>query len=184
MLFAMMIALHEQPRRGRLLLWPVSRAARTFGWTSNPVSSGGSHHRNANRPDAVARHYRKGDRPQRLMGDSPLVAFYRGDGRDHRGRSLSDIQELDFYELEFNHDYIQWLFPLPEPSGANASAPLLSNDDIARFQSDESLRKRLLQSFELMLSFFGLEWPIRCRGRDQRQGSRAFPTAKGVAALR
>jgi len=26
-----------------------------------------------------------------------------------------------------------------------------------RFQSDESLRKRLLQSFELMLSFFGLE---------------------------
>ena len=83
--------------------------------------------------------------------------FYRGDGRDHRGRLLSDIHELDFYELEFNHDYIQWLFPLPEPSGANASAPLLSNDDIGRFRSDESLRRRLLQSFELMLSFFGLE---------------------------
>jgi hypothetical protein len=91
------------------------------------------------------------------VSESTLVAFYRGDGRDHRGRSLSDIHGFDFYELEFNHDYIQWLFPLPEPSGANASAPLLSNDDIARFQSDESLRKRLLQSFELMLSFFGLE---------------------------
>jgi hypothetical protein len=85
------------------------------------------------------------------------VAFYGGDGRDHRGRSLSDIHAFDFSELEFNHDYIQWLFPLTEPSGANASAPLLSNDDIGRFQSDESLRTRLLRSFELTLTFFGLE---------------------------
>jgi hypothetical protein len=91
------------------------------------------------------------------MPDSTLVAFYRGDVVDHRGRTLSDIHEFDFHELEFNHDYIQWLFPLPEPSGANPSAPLLSKDDVARFQADESLRKRLLQSFELMLSFFGLK---------------------------
>jgi hypothetical protein len=91
------------------------------------------------------------------VSESTLVAFYRGDGRDHRGRSLSNIHELDFYELEASHDYIQWLFPLPEPSSASASAPILSNEDIARFQSDESLRRNLLQSFELMLSFFGLE---------------------------
>jgi opioid growth factor receptor-like protein len=91
------------------------------------------------------------------VAESAVVAFYRGNGRDHRGRSLSDIHGFDFYELEFNHDYIQWLFPLPEPSGASASAPILSDDDIARFQFDESLRERLLQSFELMLRFFGLE---------------------------
>jgi hypothetical protein len=91
------------------------------------------------------------------MQDSVLVAFYRGDGRDHRGRTLSDIHEFDFHELEYHHDYIQWLFPLPEPSGANASAPLLSNDDIAVFNSDESLRKALLQSFEQMLQFYGFE---------------------------
>jgi hypothetical protein len=89
--------------------------------------------------------------------ESKLVAFYRSDGRDHRGRLLSDIHEFDLHELEFNHDYIQWLFPLPEPSSASASAPVLSNEDIGRFQSDESLRKRLLQSFEVMLSFLGLE---------------------------
>lgn len=88
---------------------------------------------------------------------SELVAFYRGEGRDHRGRSLTDIHEFDYYELEFHHDYIQWLFPLPEPSGANASAPLLSKEDIAAFQSDASLRKALLQSFELMLQFYGLQ---------------------------
>ena len=91
------------------------------------------------------------------MAASAVVAFYLGDGRDHRGRSLSDIHAFGFYELELNHDYIQWLFPLPEPSGANASAPLLSNADIDRFQSGESLRTRLLRSFELMLGFLGLE---------------------------
>ena len=100
------------------------------------------------------------------MVDSKLVSFYRGDGRDHRGRSLSDIHEFDFDELEFNHDYIQWLFPLPEPSGANAAAPLLSKEDIAAFVSDESLRRTLLQSFELMLDFYGLELVVA--GRDEK----------------
>ena len=85
------------------------------------------------------------------------LAFYRGDGCDHRGRSLSDIHEFDFYELEFNHDYIQWLFPLPEPSGASASAPILSNDDIAAFESDESLRKSAAAVLRADAEFFGLE---------------------------
>ena len=91
------------------------------------------------------------------MHESRLVAFYRGDGRDHRGRLLSHIRQYAFHDLERHHDYIQWLFPLPEPSGANPGAPLLSAEDMAAFESDESLRKALLQSFELMLQFYGLE---------------------------
>jgi hypothetical protein len=91
------------------------------------------------------------------MDESRVVAFYRGEGRDHRGRLLSHILGFNFDELEFHHDYIQWLFPLPEPSGANPSAPLLSSSDIAAFTSDESLRKALLRSFELMLQFYGMD---------------------------
>jgi hypothetical protein len=92
------------------------------------------------------------------MAESALVAFYRGDGRDHRGRLLSHIYGFSFDELERHHDYIQWLFPLPEPSGANADAPLLSKEDIAAFESDdESLRKALLQSFRMMMRFYGLD---------------------------
>jgi hypothetical protein len=92
-----------------------------------------------------------------MQRDSSLVAFYRGDGRDHRGRLLSHVRQYAFDDLERHHDYIQWLFPLPEPSGANASAPLLSQDDIAAFAAGDSLRKALLESFELMLQFYGLE---------------------------
>lgn len=91
------------------------------------------------------------------MTHSRLVAFYRGDGRDHRGRLLGHIYGFSFDELELHHDYIQWLFPLPEPSGANAEAPLLSKEDIAAFESDDSLRKALLRSFHMMLRFYGLE---------------------------
>lgn len=93
----------------------------------------------------------------RLMAGSKVVTFYRGDGRDHRGRLLSHIHQYSFEALEFHHDYIQWLFPLPEPSGANPSAPLLSEDDVAAFVADASLRRALLRSFELMLQFYGFD---------------------------
>jgi hypothetical protein len=105
------------------------------------------------------------------VAESAVVAFYRGDGRDHRGRSLSNIHEFDFYELEANHDYIQWLFPLPEPSSASASAPILSNDDIARFHSDESLRKNMLRSFRLMLEFYGLDYVNRSADVEVERGA-------------
>jgi hypothetical protein len=91
------------------------------------------------------------------MQSSRLIEFYRGGERDHRGRLLSHIHQYAFHDLERHHDYIQWLFPLPEPSGANAQAPLLSAEDIAAFNADASLRKTLGQSFELMLQFYGLE---------------------------
>jgi hypothetical protein len=92
---------------------------------------------------------------------STIVAFYRSDGRDHRGRLLSHMLGFGLDELEFHHDYIQWLFPLPEPSGANESAPLLSEEDIAAFESDDSLRRALLQSFEMMMGFYGLDLVVR-----------------------
>ena len=116
------------------------------------------------------------------MGDrstpSPLIAFYRGEGRDHRGRLLADIQDFDFHELEFNHDYIQWLFPLPEPSGANPSAPLLSKEDIAAF-GDESLQRAMLHSFELMLQFYGLDLADR-EGRVEVVRGGSFDERSGL----
>jgi hypothetical protein len=105
------------------------------------------------------------------VGDSGIVAFYEGRGRDHRGRLLSDIRKFGFHELEGHHDYIQWLFPLPEPSGANPSAPLLTAEDIAAFERDEGLRDELRRSFQQMLVFFGLEESSRGPGTEVMTGS-------------
>ena len=87
---------------------------------------------------------------------SPLVAFTLGERPDDAGRQLTAIQSWDDTRLEAVHDYIQWLFPLPERSAFNPDAPLLSAADIKAFQDSAELRGRLLASFRRMLAFYGL----------------------------
>jgi hypothetical protein len=85
-----------------------------------------------------------------------LVAFQRGTGRDDRGRLLSEILRCDDEWLESTHDFIQWLFPLPEPSAVNPSAPLAGAEVREAFGSDPLLRASLHASFVRMLRFYGL----------------------------
>jgi hypothetical protein len=87
---------------------------------------------------------------------SPLVRFHRGDGLDARGRRLEDILEWDDHRLEAVHDYIQWLFPLDEPSRFNFAAPLVTAADRQAFQDDPRLTANLQRAFERMLAFYGL----------------------------
>jgi hypothetical protein len=87
---------------------------------------------------------------------SALLAFYRGLGPDAAGRTVEDIWAYDARALEMVHDFIQWLFPLTEPSRFNPDAPLLSAADIAAFRAEPELRARALRSLDLMLGFYGL----------------------------
>jgi hypothetical protein len=87
---------------------------------------------------------------------SRLVDFYRGEAPDSEGRLLSEIWDWADHELEAVHDFIQWLFPLPERSGFNPRAPLLNAEDIATFQAEPLLRANLHRSFSRMLEFLGL----------------------------
>ena len=89
------------------------------------------------------------------MPDSPILGFYRGERPDDRGRSLAAMQSWDDNRLEAVHDYIQWLFPLPERSAFNPNAPLLTPADMEAFRSGAELRDRLLASFRRMLAFYG-----------------------------
>jgi hypothetical protein len=88
---------------------------------------------------------------------SRLLNFYRGQGTDNQGRRLEHIWNWNDELLEDVHDFIQWLFPLPEPSQFNLHAPLLTDDDIVAFHSDETLRANLERSFERILAFLGLK---------------------------
>jgi hypothetical protein len=62
-----------------------------------------------------------------------LLEFYRGTGTDIRGRTFDDILAFSDDEMEKVHDFIQWIFPLPETSFWNPDAPLLTPEDIAAF---------------------------------------------------
>jgi hypothetical protein len=88
---------------------------------------------------------------------SAVVRFYRGQGRDQSGRTLDEIVQWDDGALEDVHDFIQWLFPLNEASGANWNAPILTPDDIQAFHRDDALRGALWRSLIRMLAFYGFE---------------------------
>jgi len=95
--------------------------------------------------------------PAQHPAEHPLIAFYAGTGHDTRGRRLDDILAFSKDELEFTHDYIQWLFPLFERSGASPDAPVLDDETAHRFRRDQTLRRQLGRALDVMLDFYGLE---------------------------
>ena len=92
-----------------------------------------------------------------MVTPSRVIAFYSGTEPDHRGRYLHEIQEWPDDQLEAVHDYIQWLFPLPEPSGFNAAAPILTHESIRDFLARPDLQENLRVSFLRMMNFYGFE---------------------------
>ncbi|MEH2107793.1 opioid growth factor receptor-related protein [Nostoc sp.] len=86
-----------------------------------------------------------------------LVPFYLGEQRDSEGRTIQEMWTWDFEQLECTHDYIQWLFPLPERSAFNSNAPIVDEEVIQAFKSNPHLRQNLLRSFTVMLKFYGLQ---------------------------
>lgn len=77
---------------------------------------------------------------------------------DSRGRTLASILAWSDDQLEYCHDYIQVLFPLPEGSPFNPSAPIINRTIFTTFRSRPELRSQVRLSFELMLKFYGFEY--------------------------
>lgn len=89
-------------------------------------------------------------------GAARLLAFYRGEAVDDRGRTIAEVQALDLDALEHTHDYIQWLFPLFERSRVHPEVPVLDEATARRMSEDPEVRATLRRSAEVMLGFYGL----------------------------
>lgn len=89
----------------------------------------------------------------------PPVRFYDPTllGRDSKGRTLLEILSWNDRKLESCHDYIQTLFPLPEPSPYNYAAPVIDREVFDAFRSRPELRAQFRKSLDRMLQFFGFE---------------------------
>lgn len=84
-----------------------------------------------------------------------IVRFYGVEAaKDGEGRSLEDILRFEDNELEYHHDYIQVLFPLPEPSPINPDAPIIKKGTRTAFVENEELRKQLFRAFNHMANFY------------------------------
>ncbi|XP_041080152.1 opioid growth factor receptor-like protein 1 [Polyodon spathula] len=64
--------------------------------------------------------------------------------------------KTNYRKLERIHSYIQWLFPLREP-GMNYRAYELTKKEMKAFQQCEEAKRRLVESYKLMLGFYGIE---------------------------
>jgi hypothetical protein len=87
--------------------------------------------------------------------DTALLAFLKGTGRDSAGRTLAEVLRLDDTEIERRHNFIQWLFPLPNPSAAVPDAPVISREEIATVRGDPALQAAVKKSLQRMTEFYG-----------------------------
>lgn len=77
------------------------------------------------------------------------------DGTDDAGRTHADVMRMTDDGLERHHDYIQWLFPLPEPSRAVPASPILTPEDLAILRASDRAQERMRAAAERMMQFYG-----------------------------
>ncbi|KAK9966495.1 hypothetical protein ABG768_003603, partial [Culter alburnus] len=99
------------------------------------------------------------------------LEFYRG----KINSSPDDVHIDEFHQqwkgrydwLEDCHSYIQWLFPIQEP-GMNWRAHVLSKKEIKLFRKDEEVKRKLVESYKLMLDFYGIRLVDETTGEVER----------------
>lgn len=83
-----------------------------------------------------------------------VLAFLQGVGADARGRTLFDVLGFSDDSLERTHDYIQWLFPLTEPSQAVPDSPVLSDADVEAIRNSSMALVALSAGADRMMAFY------------------------------
>lgn len=92
-----------------------------------------------------------------MSSGKDVIRSYLGHGgMDHRQRTLSQALAWDDEILESTHDFIQWWFPLAEPSAFNVHAPIASRAEFKELQGDDRVRVGLELALHRMLRFYGL----------------------------
>lgn len=89
-----------------------------------------------------------------MSGNARLIEFLSGTCPDSEGRRLNDIVAWPDERLEHVHDFIQWLFPLVEPSPVNPSAPVLDAATTAALRAQPEALANLRAAYRRMLRFY------------------------------
>jgi len=82
-----------------------------------------------------------------------IVGFLEGKTPDRRGRILAMLLQQTDHQAEGTHDYIQWMFPLDEPSRSVNGAPVLTDLDIDEIRQSSLAQANLVKSARWFLGF-------------------------------
>lgn len=98
-----------------------------------------------------------------MKAELPILAFLGGAGPDSHGRRLSDIWAFSDTEIERTHNFIQWLFPLAEPSLSVPGSPTLTSCDIAVLRLSDAAKTSIVKSGDWYTAFLGKNphWRVR-----------------------
>ena len=83
-----------------------------------------------------------------------VLAFLEGEGVDGQGRTIFGVLGMDNAALEQTHDFIQWLFPLPEPSSAVPDAPVLTAAEIEAIRNSTMAQCAMAAATDRMEAFY------------------------------
>ena len=90
----------------------------------------------------------------RNLLDMNLHKFLKNEGKDFKGRYLSDIWLYSDKEIDSTHDFIQLLFPLAKPSDSVRNGHYLqSKSDVEKAKNDIVIRRNILKSSKWFYSF-------------------------------
>ena len=87
---------------------------------------------------------------------SALIAFYTGEGFDPHGRTFTSLLAFDDNQLEEEHNFVQYLFPLHQPSSMINDAPVLTPELALLLSSNPIARDRFLAAIRLFRRFLGV----------------------------
>jgi len=75
-----------------------------------------------------------------------IVSFLEGKTPDYRGRTFAMLLQQSDHQAETTHDYIQWMFPLDEPSRSVNGVPVLNELDIEEIRQSSLAQANLAKS--------------------------------------
>lgn len=84
--------------------------------------------------------------------------FLKGKTRDHRGRTVDDLLKLTPDEMENDHDWIQWAFPISTPSEHNPFAGQLFPGANVYFKCKFPVNDTQEKLFKKFLEFLGIHY--------------------------
>ena len=88
-----------------------------------------------------------------FLKSNDLISFLSNKSPDHAGRKLSDILLFSDGDIENTHDFIQWIFPLSEPSGSVYGVPFLNEETIIQIKNDREVLDNILEANGWFLDF-------------------------------
>jgi len=88
-----------------------------------------------------------------LTPESQLIGFHLKGHRTPQGLAANDMLQFGDIEIEESHAWVQWVFPSPEPSQFDKTAPTLTWQEAVTLASDAKFIERLENATARYLKF-------------------------------